>query len=499
MTKPTKLAWLVAGFFAFFLLWLLPTPPGLSSVGQRAAAVTVLMAIWWISEAIPIYATALVPLILFPLLGVLPADLTAQSYGHNYVLMLLGGFFIAQAIEHQGLHRRIALGVIRTIGSSRSHIMIGFMVATAFLSMWITNVAVVLMMLPIATAVIARDEEESTDSRPDRFGVALLLGVAYAASVGGTGTLIGTPPNMVMVGVLSTMYPQAPDISFFAWMQMALPLVAVFLPAIWWYLVRYYRIQGHLGGGRSVIETEWNALGPMQSGERRVLIVFVLTALGWIFRRDWTVDQTVIPGWGTLLGVADYVHDSTVAMLGALALFILPDGTSGQRLLDWKAARTIPWGVALLLGGGFAIATGFRETGLAVWIGENLASISQLPTVVMIALIVGVLIFLTEINSNTATATIFLPILGTMAVAGQINPLLVMIPAAFACSFAFMLPSGTGTNTVIFGSERLTIPEMARCGLGMNLISWVLLTLLLYFLIIPILDLETGLPDWARE
>ena len=499
MTQPSKRVWLVVGLLVFVLLWLLPRPAGLSVAGQRAAAVTALMAVWWISEAIPIYATALVPLALFPLLGILPADLTAQNYGHNYVLMLLGGFFIAQAIEHQGLHRRLALGVIRTLGSQRRRIMLGFMLATAFLSMWITNVAVVLMMLPIATAVITRDEDEGETERPGQFGIALLLGIAYAASVGGTGTLIGTPPNMVMVGVVATMFPQAPDMSFFAWMQMALPLVAIFLPAIWWYLVRYYRVRGRLGGGSSVVRSEWEALGAMRSGERRVLIVFVLTALGWVFRRDWTVDQTVIPGWATLLGVADYVHDSTVAMLGALALFILPDGASGQRLLDWKTARTIPWGVALLLGGGFAIAAGFRETGLAVWVGENLVGISQLPTVVMLALVVGVLIFLTEINSNTATATIFLPILGTMAVAGQINPLLVMIPATFGCSFAFMLPSGTGTNTVIFGSNRLTISEMARCGLGMNLISWVLLTLLLYFLIMPILGLEIGLPDWARK
>ncbi len=501
MRTPTRLGWLAAGLLLFGLIWFLPSPAGLSVAGQRAAAVTVLMAVWWMTEAIPIYATALIPLALFPLLGVLPADLTAQNYGHNYVLMLLGGFFIARAIEHQGLHRRLALGVIRTLGNRRSRILLGFMLTTAFLSMWMTNVAVVLMMLPIATAVITRDETEA--AHDERFGIALLLGIAYAASVGGTGTLIGTPPTMVMVGMLEAMYPQAPEISFFAWMQMALPLVAIFLPIIWWYLIRYYHVRGRLGDGPSVIRTEWEAMGRMHPGERRVFVIFVLTALGWIFRRDWTIDQTVIPGWGTLLGVADYVHDSTVAILGALALFILPDGlprsglpgsglpeaisrkrssgkrSSGKRLLDWNTARTIPWGVALLLGGGFAIATAFRETGLATWIGEGLSGISTLPTVVMLALVVGVLIFLTEINSNTATATIFLPILGTMAVAGSINPLLLMIPATFACSFAFMLPSGTGTNTVIFGSGRLHIQEMARCGLGMNLISWVLLTLLL--------------------
>ena len=507
MKQHRRLIWLGVGLLAFFLIWFLPLPAGLSPAGQRAAAVTILMAIWWVGEAIPIYATALVPLALFPLLGILPADLTAQNYGHNYVLMLLGGFFIARAIEHQQLHRRMALGVIRTLGSRRSLIILGFMGITAFLSMWITNVAVVLMMLPIATAVIARDETER--DRPDRFGVSLLLGIAYAASVGGTGTLIGTPPNLVLAGVLNSMFPQAPEISFFSWMRMALPVVAIFLPVIWGYLVWYFGVHGRLGGGPEVVRAEWRALGRMRPGEKRVLLIFILTALGWVFRRDWTVDQTVIRGWGSLLGVADYVHDSTVAMLGALALFIIPDGSSGKRssgkrssgkrLLDWKTARTIPWGVALLLGGGFAIAAAFRETGLAVWIGENLAGIGQLPPVVMLALVVGVLIFLTEINSNTATATIFLPILGTMAVAGNINPLLLMIPATFACSFAFMLPSGTGTNTVIFGSGYLRIPEMARCGLVMNLICWVLLTLLLYFLIIPILGLESGLPDWAQN
>ena len=496
MRTPTKVGWIATGLLLSGSIWLLPSPEGLSPVGQRAAAVAVLMAVWWMSEAIPIYATALVPLALFPLLGILPASITAQNYGHNYVMMLLGGFFIAQAIEHQGLHRRMALGVIRLLGNRRRWIMLGFMLTTAFLSMWITNVAVVLMMLPIAMAVIVRDEEEAAPT--DRFGIALLLGIAYAASVGGTGTLIGTPPNMVMVGVLETMYPKAPEISFFAWMKMALPLVIIFLPIIWGYLIRYYGVGGRLGSGPSVIRAEWQAMGKMRSGERRVLIIFLLTALGWVFRRDWTIDQTVVPGWGTLLGVADYVHDSTVAILGALALFMLADGTTGKRLLDWQTARTIPWGVALLLGGGFALATAFRETGLAVWIGERLSGISTLPLVVMLALVVGILIFLTEINSNTATATIFLPILSTIAFAGKINPLLLMIPATFACSFAFMLPSGTGTNTVIFGSGRLRIQEMARCGLGMNLISWLLLTLLLYFLIIPILGLESGLPEWAQ-
>lgn len=491
-----KMAGLFAGLIVFLIILALPNPAGLSPEGKRAAAVALLMTIWWISEAIPIYATAFLPLALYPLLGILPAEETAANYGHNYVLMLLAGFFLAKAIELQHLHKRIALVVIKLLGTSRRTIILSFMIATAFLSMWIANVAVALLMLPIALAIISK--EESQEEKAGAFGLAMMLAIAYAASVGGTATLIGTPPNMVFAGMLQKLFPEAPEISFFTWMKVGLPVVLIFLPVIWIYLTRYFRISGSFSGGEDIIGSELQALGRMSAGEKRVFAIFMITALGWIFRRDFVFDETVIPGWGTLLGVGEYVHDSTVAVACAMLLFLLPDGKApGRRLLDWKAAEGVPWGVVMIVGGGYAIAESFKATGLAEWMGQELAFISQMPTLMVLLLVVGLMIFLTEINSNTATANIFLPVLATMAVAGSANPLLLMIPATFACSFAFMLPSGTGTNTVIFASERVTIPQMARCGLWLNFISIILLTLILYAVVVPLLGIETALPAWA--
>ena len=467
----------------------------MSPAAKNAAGVALLMTVWWVTEAIPIYATAFVPLALFPLLGILPAEETAANYGHNYVLMLLGGFFLSKAIEVQQLHKRIALLTIRWLGVSRSRIVLSFMLATAALSMWIANVAVALLMLPIAQALIVKEEETDTDSR---FGVGLMLAIAYASSIGGTGTLIGTPVNMVFAGMMDKIFPGSPEINFFTWLKIGFPLVIIFLPVIWLYLVRYFKMSGNIPGSREVVRRELEHLGPMQSGEKRVLALFILTALGWIFRKDIVLDNWTLPGWSSLLGVEKYVHDSTVAIFSALLLFAIPAGKGKGRLLDWRLAATVPWGVVMIVGGGYAIAESFQVTGLADWLGQSLSFIGQLPVLGLLLVVVTLMVFITEINSNTATANIFLPVLATMAVAGAANPLLLMIPATFACSFAFMLPSGTGTNTVIFAGNRVTIPEMARCGFWLNLISIVLLTIYLYLFVVPVLGLESGLPDWAH-
>lgn len=487
---------LLAGLVILAVMLLSPPPDEMPLSAWRAASVTLLMTVWWVTEAIPIYATAFVPLALFPLLGVLEAGKTAENYGHNYVLMLLGGFFIAKAIEEHGLHRRIALVIIRWLGTSRQRIVLAFMLATAFLSMWIANVAVALLMLPIALAIVGKEEEEGA-TQP--FGLALMLAIAYSSSIGGTATLIGTPPNMVLAGMVQKLFPDAPEISFFAWMRVGLPIVAVFLPVIWLYIVGFYRLKGSFPGSRELIDAELRALGPMSRAEKSVLLIFILTALGWVFRRDFQIDNWTIPGWATLLGVEDLVHDSTVAIAAALALFMLPAGKSKGALLDWKSAERVPWGVVMIVGGGYAIAAGFAETGLADWIGQRLSFISTLPLLLILLLVVTLMVFLTEVNSNTATANIFLPVLATMAVAGGANPLLLMIPATFACSFAFMLPSGTGTNTVIFASGRVTIPQMAMCGLWLNFISIILLTVLLYLVVIPLFGITEGLPEWAAR
>lgn len=474
----------------------LPPPEGMSVSALRAAAVTLLMTIWWLTEAIPIYATAFVPLVMFPFLGVIDARTTAENYGHPYVLMLLGGFFIAKAIEVHHLHRRIALMTIRLLGNDRRRMILSFMIATAFLSMWIANVAVTLLMLPIALAII--DKEEVSD-KEGVYGLALMLAIAYAASIGGTATLIGTPPNMAFVGILEKLFPEAPTISFFDWFKVGFPLVVLFIPIVWVYIVRYFSVSGSLTGSEAIVEEEYENLGRLKGPEQRVLIIFALTAFGWIFRRDFELGNFTVPGWETWIGAQGNTHDAVVAILGALLLFMLPArGWQGERLLNWEQAQNVPWGVVMIVGGGYAIADGFAQTGLAEWIGGELAFISRYPTFLVVFLVVGLMIFLTEVNSNTATANIFLPVLATMGVAGGANPLLLMIPATFACSFAFMMPSGTGTNTVIFASGRVTIPQMARCGLWLNIIFIFLLTFLLYVLVIPALGIDGALPAWAQ-
>ena len=410
-----------------------------------------------------------------------------------------------KSIETSNLHRRIALVIIRRLGSSRPRIILGFMVATAGLSMWIANVSTALMMLPIALAIIRKEREISPDSGQSNFGIALMLAIAYAASIGGPGTLIGTTPNLVFVGVLKNLYPEAPEITFFQWMMIGVPLVIIFIPVIWLYICRLFAIRGSLPGASSVIKQELSALGRMTTAEKRVLAVVSCAALGWIFRNDFHFGFFVVPGWASLLGVQDYAHDATVAITAALLMFILPAGPKGSnvqtengRLLDWNAAKTVPWGIILLVGGGYAIANSFSSTGLAGWLGQELTFLSVLPIFVVLLLVVLFTTFITEISSNTATATIFLPILGGIAVAGQAHPLLLMIPATIACSFAFMLPSATGPNAVIFASGWVTIPRMAFTGFFLNIISVVLVTAIMYLLVVPLFGLSQSLPAWAQ-
>lgn len=489
MTKSKRIGFFV-GLLILFISIIIPVPNGMKPEAMKALGVALLMAVWWITECIPIYATAFVPIALFPLLGILDANTTTENYGHNYVLMLLGGFFLAKAIELSGLHKRIALYIISKLGTSRKRIMLSFMIATAFLSFWIANVAVVLLMLPIALAIISKEEEN--ENRNPKFGLAMMLAIAYAASIGGTGSLIGTPPNMVFAGVFEKNFPDFPEIDFLEWMKLGTPIVLILLPIIWMYLTKYFKIDGDFAGSKEIIDEEIKLLGTFSIMEKRVLIIFLFTALGWIFRRDIELGNFVISGWSSLLGIKSYVHDSTVAIISALLLFAIPSGKSKnkkERILDWKSASTVPWGVVMIVGGGYAIADSFKHTGLASFLGEKMSFIGEYPVIVILLIVISLMIFITEINSNTATANIFLPVLAAMAIASQINPLLLMIPATFACSFSFMLPSGTGTNAVIFGSNRVTIQDMAKCGFGLNLLGIILLTILMYVYVLPVLSL----------
>lgn len=477
------------------LALLIPAPGGMSPEAWKAAAVAILMAIWWITEAIPVYATAFVPMALFPILKILPAGETAVNYGHDLVLMMIAGFFIAKAIEAQNLHKRIALVLIRALGTSRPRIMLSMMIATAFLSMWIANVTAALMMLPIGLAIILK--EESLGSTNPKFGPAIMLGIAYSASVGGLGTILGSPTNLIFSGIMDKIFPEAPKFGFLSWLQVGIPIMLLFLPMVWYFLVRFFKIEGSLPGNKEVIDNELREMGEMSSGEKRVMYIFILAIIGWVFREGFTFDNFSIPGWSKIGGLEDFVTDSTVGMIAAMLLFIVPDG-KGKRLLDWKNAGSIPWGVGVIVGGGYALAASFKSTGLANWLGAELAFVSSYPTFIVLFIVVGAVLIFTELNSNTATANIFLPVLASMAVAGNINPMILMIPATFASSIVFIMPAGTGPNTVIFGSNKVTVRDMARAGIWLKLISMVILPIILYFLTIYVLGMDLALPAWAK-
>ncbi len=484
--------WLGLGLFGVVLF--LPPASGMSPAAQKTAAVTALMVCWWMTEAIPIPVTALAPLLLFPLLGIMNSAAVARPYANENIFLFLGGFCIALAMERWNLHRRIALHLIHRIGDRPRRMILGFMIATAFLSMWISNTATTMMMLPIGLSLMDHTGPGEESSKGEKnFGVALMLGIAYAASIGGMGTLVGSPPNLVFAGQVRELFPGNPEIGFLQWMLVGIPLVLLFLPIAWWILTGLlYPVGKGEGPARvDIVDREIAELGRMQRGERYTLIVFLLTALAWIFRRDIRIGFITLPGWTGLLGVDKMVHDSTIAMGAALLLFILPVNLKkGEFVLDWQTAVKLPWGVLILFGGGFALARGFTETGLTAWIGRSFTGLEGMPLFMMVAGTCLLMTFLTEITSNTATATMILPFLAAAATTFGVSPYLLMVPATLSASCAFMLPVATPPNAIVFGSGRLTIPIMARAGLIMNLIGVVLITLLVRLIAVPVFGMS---------
>ncbi|MCM4158400.1 SLC13/DASS family transporter [Antarcticibacterium flavum] len=464
---------LACGPVIFIIMQLTGAPETLPEAAYDVLGVTIWMALWWVTEVVPIAVTALLPIVLFPLTGALPIDNTTAAYGHKYVFLYLGGFMVAVAIERWNLHRRIALTIIYFIGSNIKMIILGFMLASAFLSMWISNTATSVMMLPIGTAIISqlKDNPATVENENSLFGKALMLAIAYSASIGGIGTLIGTPPNLVFAGIVEEMY--GIKISFFQWATLGMPVSILMLFICWKYLVNVAFKFGKstLPGGKEEIERLKTNLGRMGIQEKRVLWVFVLTAFFWITRPF--LLQPVIP----------FIDDTIIAIIAAVCLFIIPAGTGGRNLLTWEEAVNIPWGIILLFGGGMALAKAFGDTGLAVWIGEQLINLQNLPLLLLILILVAAVNFLTEVTSNLATTAMLLPILATMALALQIHPFTLMVSATLAASCAFMLPVATPPNAVVFGSGHLHIPDMMKAGLWMNLISILIITLLVYLLL----------------
>lgn len=470
---------LVLGPLLFFVILGLSPPAGMSVTAWHVVAVACLMAIWWISEAIPIAATALLPVALFPLLNVMSTTATTSSYANHIVFLFLGGFLIAIAMQKWNLHRRIALHTIRLVGVSPSRIILGFMLATAFLSMWISNTATAMMMLPIALAVagqLGAHQTAAASVTPSPFGVALMLGIAYSASIGGVATLIGTPPNAILAGIVERLYDYR--ISFAAWMGFGLPLSIVMLAIAWFYLTRIaYPVKQHtFNQVTEVIQQELQQLGPMSRQERWVAIIFALVAISWITRGLFEIE------W------LDGVSDASIAMIGALLLFTIPaDIKKWEFLLDWSSAVKLPWDILILFGGGFALAQGFSDSGLTEWVVSQLSVLQGVNLVIVVLVITLVIIFLTEITSNTATATLTLPVLGAMAVAIDVEMLTLMVPAAIAASYAFMLPVATPPNAIVFSSRYVTIPQMARAGFYLNLVASLVITLFV-IVVLPYID-----------
>ena len=444
----------VAAVTAFLTLEAL----GWQTAACWTAAITMLCAIWWIFEPIPIPVTSLIPIATLPILGVLTPAQVGESYGSPLVLLLMGGFILSTAMAKSGAHRRVALNMVNLFGGTSSRrLVFGFMAASAVLSMWISNTATTLMLLPVALAVIEKSDD-------DALAIPLLLGVAYAASIGGVGTPIGTPPNLLFREI----YEQTTgiEVGFLTWMSWGIPIVLVFVPIIGFWLTRKLSYQGQI---------DMPVVGKWQTEEKRVFIVFTLTALAWMTRSQ------PFGGWRSWLELPT-ANDASVALIAVIVMFLVPNG-KGSRLLDWETAAKIPWGMLILFGGGIAIAKAFVVSGLSAALGDLLAGIASWPTLAMMAVICLVITFLTEMTSNTATTALMMPILAAAAIAAGIEPALLMVPAAMSASCAIMLPVATAPNTIVFSTGRFTTSLMAREGVVLNLIGVFIVSLTCYLLL----------------
>ncbi|MEE9430728.1 MAG: DASS family sodium-coupled anion symporter, partial [Melioribacteraceae bacterium] len=453
------------GVLMFVLILLLPAPKGMSATAWHTTAVALLMAFFWITEALPLYVTALIPIVLFPILNISAINETTAPFGHPLIFLFLGGFLLAEGIQKWGLHKRIALKIIKFVGVSPKRIIAGFMLGSAFLSMWISNTATALMMLPIGLSVISviKSSKGLSEKNQRDFSIALLLSIAYSCSIGGIATLIGTPPNALMSAFMNETYQV--DISFAKWMLIGLPFTLITLPITYLLLTRViFKLNIKLDFDKSIIENEIKNIGKISKEERYVQVVFLLIAVLWIAR---PLVSKLIPG----------ISDASIAILGALILFIIPS-TKNSFILEWKDAQKIAWGILILFGGGLSLAQGIKNSGLAEWIANAILSSGEIPIVVLVLILTTSIIFLTELTSNLATTAAFLPIIASIGVGMGINPLQLVVPATIAASCAFMLPVATPPNAIIFSSNEVTIKDMTRAGILLNVIFVVMIVLL---------------------
>ncbi|MFO8075739.1 MAG: DASS family sodium-coupled anion symporter [Egibacteraceae bacterium] len=500
-TRRSQIGRLAAPAGAIAVWVALGAAPGLAPEGRAVAAVAVLMGLSWLTEALPLPATALLPIALFPLLGVTDIGGATEPYANDIIYLFMGGFMLALAMQRWGLHRRIALRTVAIVGTRPSQLVGGFMLATAFLSMWVSNTATTVMMLPIGVSVLmlvlrqmgegpSADDLEAADAGGPRvqlrFATALMLGIAYAASIGSLATPIGTPPNTFLLGFVNEAY--GIDIAFGQWMLLGLPLAAVFLALAWLVLTKllFPPELDELPGGSELIDAELAKLGPMGRGERTVLTIFVGTALAWMsrgFLADWEGLVEAVPAVGAL-------SDAGIGMIAVLLAFVIPvNRKAGVFVLSWDAARRIPWGILVLFGGGLSLAAAVQSSGLDEWIGTQVTALGALPLLTLVVAVVTLIILLTELTSNTATAATFLPILGGVGVGLGYDPLVLVVPAALAASSAFMMPVATPPNAIVFGSGHVTIAQMVRAGVWLNVIGVVLIVSAVYLLGGPVLGI----------
>jgi len=465
------------------------------------AAIAMLMAAWWITEAVPLAVTALLPLILFPAFGIMDGKAVSTQYVNHIIFIFVGGFMVALAMERWDLHKRMALKILMMAGVHPRYILLGFMLATAMLSMWISNTATTMMMVPIAIAIVSNLEDFLGKDTVRKYSVGVFLGIAYSASIGGIATLIGTPPNLSFVRIFSIFFPKAPEISFAQWFFFAFPISLVFLFIVWLLLSMFFCPKKGIKPDKKLFIDQYNALGPVSFEEKIVLVDFLLLVILWMFRADIRIGDFTIPGWSNLFPEAKFLNDGTVSIAMAFLLFLIPTKNRSRnkdlRVLTWKTASRLPWNIVLLFGGGFALAGGFKTSGLSAWMGEQLKGLGSLPPILIIACICLFITFLTELTSNTATAEILLPILAALAISIRVNPLLLMIPGTLSCSFAFMLPVATPPNAIVFGTDRLRISDMARVGFILNLVGVVVITLGVFLIGKGVFGIDLSvIPNW---
>ena len=488
----TKFIGLIIGIIFLIATCLLPSPESLNNKAWLTLGVAILMATWWLTEAIPLPATGLLPIVLFPLLGISSIKDTAQAFSHPIIFLFMGGFIIGLAMQHTGLHKRIAYYIISKFKSSPKSLVFGFMCATAFLSMWISNSATAIMMLPIALSIITVFKEDKNDIKDNNFDKALVLSIAFSATIGGIATIIGTPPNTVMAAMLSEIYNY--EINFVDWLKIGLPTSIILLPITWIILTFLcFPLNSKASIKDKVIRDKIKELGKISQDEIMVGIVFIITASLWISRK-WlsTALDGVIP--------AGALNDSTIAIMAAIFLFIIPSNRpKRKRLIDWQVAQNIPWGALILIGGGLSLATVINSSGLATWIGSLSSNLSNISIVFIVLICIASIIVLTELTSNTATASTFIPIMGATALGLGQDPLLLIIPATLAASCAFMMPVATPPNTIAYASGHLKISDMIKAGIWLNIISIIIIGVIIALILGPVFDVELNkIPIWAK-